>query len=293
MALTPEDVQSKRFTVTRFRPGYDEEEVDAFLDEVEAELRRLLAENASAGQGPVRDTAPPPPAAPAPEEAQPAAAVPTEQAAPRAEEGQEAALRTLLLAQKTADEAVAQARVEAEQIVSEARQRAADLERQAHEQHVARLSSLSSEREQLEAQVESLRDFEREHRERLRAYLEAQLREVSSAPPLVPAGGPAVPQVAGSPGAPSRPESPAGPHSGPQPGSAPPVPQVAGEGPGPVAARGAGRPTPPPFAPAGRPPTPQLEEDTTPGADLADGPPREARSELSEGEESGTDTRER
>jgi DivIVA domain-containing protein len=46
MTLTPEDVQAKRFTVTRFKAGYDEEEVDAFLDEVEAELRRLLAENA-------------------------------------------------------------------------------------------------------------------------------------------------------------------------------------------------------------------------------------------------------
>lgn len=46
MALTPEDVANKRFTPTRFKTGYDEEQVDAFLDEVEAELRRLLIENA-------------------------------------------------------------------------------------------------------------------------------------------------------------------------------------------------------------------------------------------------------
>ena len=45
MPLTPEDVQNKRFTTTRFRPGYDEDEVDAFLDEVEAELTRLLQDN--------------------------------------------------------------------------------------------------------------------------------------------------------------------------------------------------------------------------------------------------------
>ena len=45
MPLTPEDVQNKRFTTTRFRPGYDEDEVDAFLDEVETELTRLLQEN--------------------------------------------------------------------------------------------------------------------------------------------------------------------------------------------------------------------------------------------------------
>lgn len=37
MALTPEDVRNKQFTPVRFREGYDEEEVDGFLDEVEAE----------------------------------------------------------------------------------------------------------------------------------------------------------------------------------------------------------------------------------------------------------------
>src|SRR3954468_1333019 len=45
MPLTPEDVQNKRFSTVRFKEGYDEEEVDAFLDEVEAELRRLLGED--------------------------------------------------------------------------------------------------------------------------------------------------------------------------------------------------------------------------------------------------------
>ncbi len=45
MALTPEDVLNKSFTATQFRRGYDEQEVDDFLDEVVVELRRLLAEN--------------------------------------------------------------------------------------------------------------------------------------------------------------------------------------------------------------------------------------------------------
>ena len=35
MPLTPADVRNKQFSTTRLRPGYDEEEVDAFLDEVE------------------------------------------------------------------------------------------------------------------------------------------------------------------------------------------------------------------------------------------------------------------
>src|SRR4028119_395343 len=42
---TPEYVISKRFTPFRLREGYDMGEVDQFLDEVEAELARLTAEN--------------------------------------------------------------------------------------------------------------------------------------------------------------------------------------------------------------------------------------------------------
>ena len=45
MPLTPADVRNKQFSTTRLRPGYDEEEVDAFLDEVESELDRLIQEN--------------------------------------------------------------------------------------------------------------------------------------------------------------------------------------------------------------------------------------------------------
>ena len=39
--LTPEEVANKQFTTTRLRPGYDEAEVDDFLDHVVVELRRL------------------------------------------------------------------------------------------------------------------------------------------------------------------------------------------------------------------------------------------------------------
>jgi DivIVA domain-containing protein len=63
MPLTPEDVVNKRFQPTKFREGYDQDEVDDFLDEVVVELRRLsqendelhkrleTAESAAAGQG--------------------------------------------------------------------------------------------------------------------------------------------------------------------------------------------------------------------------------------------------
>lgn len=44
MALTPEQVRNKLFTSVRWRQGYDEDEVDEFLDEVERELTSLHAE---------------------------------------------------------------------------------------------------------------------------------------------------------------------------------------------------------------------------------------------------------
>src|SRR5450759_250460 len=45
MAFMPEDVLNKNFTATQFRRGYDEHEVDDFLDEIVVELRRLTNEN--------------------------------------------------------------------------------------------------------------------------------------------------------------------------------------------------------------------------------------------------------
>ena len=37
-SLTPDEIRNKQFSTTRLRPGYDEEEVDAFLDEAESRL---------------------------------------------------------------------------------------------------------------------------------------------------------------------------------------------------------------------------------------------------------------
>src|SRR5947209_18892530 len=98
MPLTPEDVQNKRFSTVRFKEGYDEEEVDAFLDEVEAELRRLLGENNDLRSG----------ADPAPAAAAVAAPIPAPTAPPAAptEATSEAALRTLPLGQLTAAHAI-------------------------------------------------------------------------------------------------------------------------------------------------------------------------------------------
>jgi len=44
MALTPEDVRNKQFTTVRFKEGYELEEVDSFLDEIEVTLTAVTRE---------------------------------------------------------------------------------------------------------------------------------------------------------------------------------------------------------------------------------------------------------
>src|SRR5690606_24382842 len=39
MALTPEDVLNQKFTITKFRDGYDLDQVDEFLDTIVEELK--------------------------------------------------------------------------------------------------------------------------------------------------------------------------------------------------------------------------------------------------------------
>jgi DivIVA domain-containing protein len=148
MPLTPEDVSNKRFTPVRLREGYDMGEVDQFLDEVEAELERLLKENndlqakLTAAQGGT-----PVPAA-RPEDKQDVVEAKSEKAAgpekpaeaekpaePQevikvitAAEASSAATRLLELATRNADEVVAEAREDAEKIVVQARTQAEKLE---------------------------------------------------------------------------------------------------------------------------------------------------------------------
>jgi DivIVA domain-containing protein len=189
MPLTPEDVRNKQFTTVRLREGYDEDEVDAFLDEVEAELTRLYKESAdlraqlaTAQTRPQSKSAPPVPAAPARE------AAPV-QAAASAGDGADAATRILQLAQRTADEAVSEARSKSDRIIneargqadkmlSEARSRSESMDREGRERQQAMVGSLEQQRVDLERQVENLRAFEREYRTRLKSYLESQLRDL-------------------------------------------------------------------------------------------------------------------
>jgi DivIVA domain-containing protein len=218
MPLTPADVRNKQFSTTRLRPGYDEEEVDAFLDEVESELDRLIQENEElraklaevlrgggkqgipALSSPLSDSrsdmAPPEPSM---EYRRPE---PMMSNSMHVEDNMDTAARVLSLAQQTADQAIADARREAdetlgrarreaddvltkarrqaEQITGDARARAESLERDAQERHRQAMGSLVTSREELERRVDDLRAFEREYRSRLKAYLEGQLRDLEA-----------------------------------------------------------------------------------------------------------------
>jgi len=218
MPLTPADVRNKQFSTTRLRPGYDEEEVDAFLDEVEAELDRLIQENEelraklaevlrgggkpamSALSSPLSDQKPDMMAPEPPMEYR--RPEPMQNSIYSSEDNMDTAARVLSLAQQTADQAIADARREAdetlgrarreadevltkarrqaEQITGDARARAESLERDAQERHRQAMGSLVQSREELERRVDDLRAFEREYRSRLKAYLEGQLRDLEA-----------------------------------------------------------------------------------------------------------------
>ncbi len=220
MQLTPADVRNKQFSTTRLRPGYDEEEVDAFLDEVEAELDRLTQENEElraklaeclrGGKSAVPALSSPlsdpksdmmaPDTRMEPERRQPEPVMMG--GMPHIEDNMDTAARVLSLAQQTADQAIADARREAdetlgrarreadevltkarrqaEQITGDARARAESLERDAQERHRQAMGSLVQTREELERRVDDLRAFEREYRSRLKAYLEGQLRDLEA-----------------------------------------------------------------------------------------------------------------
>jgi DivIVA domain-containing protein len=163
MPLTPDEVQNKEFLTVRLREGYDMQEVDQFLDEVEAELRRLHTENeqlraqlAAAAEGP-------PEGAVAVAAAASVAGM-TETGVQRAisdpGEAPQAALKILTHAQKTADDLVDDARSQAEAMVSDAM---AEAERVTSES-TAKAESL---RVESEAQAEKLRSESSAEAERL------------------------------------------------------------------------------------------------------------------------------
>ncbi|MGY1808821.1 DivIVA domain-containing protein [Blastococcus sp. SYSU D00669] len=182
--ITPADVQSVRFNRgTMLRPGYNEEEVDRFLNRTAQELARLYAEKAELRdqvhhmQQQVEDASTPVP--------------PSDQA-----------VRLLATAQQTADAYVAEAedfsrqmtadaRARYEEQLKHARETAGGIIQAAHEAasrmvggEPAGVAEAAPQRsattEELEEQVAYLKAFAQACRTQLRAYLEALLTDVET-----------------------------------------------------------------------------------------------------------------
>jgi len=173
--LTTEDVLNKKFQYVKFREGYDQVEVDEFLDEVVSTIYALQMENqdlkekleaaerrvAELSDGEFK--APAQPAAPA-------------AGAPDAE----SATSMLALAQRVHDEYVRDGEEQSAKIIADANAKRDEIIADAQKQHETILTQLDQERELLENKINGLRTFESEYRSNLRGHLESLLAEVGS-----------------------------------------------------------------------------------------------------------------
>jgi len=188
MPLTPADVRNKQFSTTRLRPGYDEEEVDAFLDEVEAELDRLIQDNEElraklaevlrGGKAPAPAALNAPHVEPVPELMAPEP--PRHEPEPRrqepvmmggmkpVEDNMDTAARVLALAQQTADQAIADARREADETLGRARREADDILTKARRQSEQITSDARARAESLE------RDAQERHRQAMGSLVQSR-----------------------------------------------------------------------------------------------------------------------
>ncbi len=168
--LTAEDVLNKAFQKTKYREGFDQDEVDEFLDEVADTIAALTAERdelqrrLAAGGG-------------APVAAAPATA-PHSLLAAATDPNPPSATTMLAMAQKLHDDYVQAGEAERDRLMDEARAKAESIVEQAEKDARDRMGSLESERAELERSIDDLRRFERDYRSHLRNYLENLLGDL-------------------------------------------------------------------------------------------------------------------
>ena len=175
MALTPEDVVNKRFQSTKFRDGYDQDEVDDFLDEVVVEMRRLVEENQTLKaelEVAKNASAAVAPAAPAPA---PSAPVTTDD--PIDSEG---TTNLLQLARRLHEEHVREGIQKRDELIAEGHAQAARIVEEAEGEHARKLEVFARDYAAAEKKIEELRDFERAYRQSLRGFIETQLNTLES-----------------------------------------------------------------------------------------------------------------
>ncbi|RRD60221.1 DivIVA domain-containing protein [Leucobacter sp. OH1287] len=182
--LSAEDVRLQTFTITKFRDGYDSEQVDTFLDQVhetlkghEATIAKLNEEIASltAKLEQEKELV-----------SQESSSHQTSGASPDAQKSS----AMLQMALELHDKYVHDGENQRDQLISEGEATAKRLVSEAETERADVLRLLSSERDDLKGTIRELRDFESEYRSTLRSYIESQLRGLEGSPE--PAGAPNV-----------------------------------------------------------------------------------------------------
>ena len=192
MPLTPEDVVNKRFQPTKFREGYDQDEVDDFLDEIVVELRRVHQENEDlrrrllAADGRIaelqRSGADLPAQLASDPSVAPVAVTPFPEAVSDPSTLDSSNTNNLLqLARKLHDEHVREGMVKRDELIAEGHATAARIVREAEAQQRSELNRLEQEKAVVEHRIQELKSFEREYRTKLKSYIESQLSDLDAA----------------------------------------------------------------------------------------------------------------
>ena len=189
MALTAEDIVNKRFQSTKFREGYDQDEVDDFLDEVVVEMRRVLAENEEMTQKLAASEAR------IAELQRSGGSQSSVGVSPLPTAGEDVvetgnANNLLQLARRLHEEHVREGIKKRDELIAEGHVQAARIVQEAEADHASVKLRLDAERRSIEAEVEGLKEFEREYRAKLKAFINQQLKglESTSQPAATPEG---------------------------------------------------------------------------------------------------------
>ncbi|WP_124054991.1 DivIVA domain-containing protein [Arcanobacterium ihumii] len=186
--LTENDVVNMRFKEPkRVEDGYDQDEVDFFLDEVAETIAQLTKDKAEleaqlkSAQARVTELETASGAAvPQQVESQPTSPDSTASFAATGTDEAASATGMLSLAQRLHDEYVANGKAESERIITEAESERTRIITEAEDIHNRTLTKLEEERSLLERKISELREFERDYRTRLKSYLESLLNNVET-----------------------------------------------------------------------------------------------------------------
>jgi cell division initiation protein len=200
MELTAREIHEKQFH-DAWR-GYNQAEVDDFLDRVAEALDRLHRENTDLKQ---RMTE-------------------LDQAVAASRDTEEMLKKTLVTAQRAAEEAIANAKTKAEEIITQAEERVRRTETEArerivHAENESRRKAAEAERDltarkrELDERIDKLRLFETDIKKRLKTFLDQQLRALDA---LTEVDTPKFTPPAARPSAPT-----AGTRAGPRPQATP------------------------------------------------------------------------